>query len=311
MTNDEQDRHYKLLAMVAIGITIAVAFIYGEAVAGKGDHIKNAMAALLIAAAPFAAGGMLGFLFGIPKTLQAPDAPAPNGTVAHRHGWQANTNLEQVSDWLTKILIGVGLTQLQKIPPEVQNTGAYFADALGNNASDSVVTAMLVAFSVAGFVTAYLLTKFDLGRAIDREDGTLDALANAIIKNPNDREAVESFMLSSLYASAPDGFDKAIQSGSSFLSQEGHPQPQDGNVFAYLACAYGQKYAFQVAEKAAQGEQDTTKAAVLANIKAAISRDPNWTAKFRQLMAAPVGSTDNDLAALKGDKDLESLLDVQ
>lgn len=312
---NEQDKHYKLLAIVLMALAMVVSFSYGQAVADSGHRLAAAMAALIVSSAPFALGGFLGFLFGIPKTLQAPE-PTPtstNGatpTAPRRHGWQANTNLEQVSDWLTKILIGVGLTQLQSVPAEVQSTGEYFASAFGKNASSSIVTAMLVSFSIGGFTIAYLLTKFDLGRAIDREDGTLNALANAIIKNPNDREAVESFMLSSLYLDAPDGFEKAIQAGKNFLSQEGHPKPEDTNVFAYLACGYGQQYAWQQSTKASGEALAQTRSAVLENVKRAIADDKAWLVKFRQLMSPPVGSKDDDLAALKDDAELKAALEV-
>ncbi len=316
---DLQDKHYKLLAMILMATATLIALLYGQSVATSGHRLGAAMAALLVSAAPFSLGGFLGFLFGIPKTLQLAEAPpangsAPNGAgsvaTARRHGWEANTNLEQVSDWLTKILIGVGLTQLQRIPAEVQATGEYFAAAFGADASSAIVTAMLVSFSVGGFVTAYLLTKFDLGRAIDREEGVLDALASAIVKNPNDRQAVESFMLSSLYLQPPDGFQTAIQAGENFLNQEGHPDPEkDTNVFAYLACAFGQQYAWQKASKATKDALDRSRASVLENVKLAV-RDPGWVTRFRQLMMPPVGSKDDDLAELKDDPDLKAILGI-
>jgi hypothetical protein len=67
--------------------------------------------ALAIAAASGLVGGLLGFLFGIPRTVQ--------GTGASTSGpqYDANTNLEQVSDWLTKILVGVGLVQIGRALP--------------------------------------------------------------------------------------------------------------------------------------------------------------------------------------------------
>lgn len=316
---DLQDKHYKLLAMVLMATATLVSLLYGQAVASSGHRLGAAMAALMVSAAPFAIGGFLGFLFGIPKTLQAPETPAAGGMSANgelalqparRHGWEANTNLEQVSDWLTKILIGVGLTQLQAIPAQVQATGEYFAGAFGPAASPAIVSAMLVSFSVGGFVTAYLLTKFDLGRAIDREEGTLDALANAIVKNPNDRQAVESFMLSSLYLAPPDGFQTAMRAGQNFLNQEGHPDPEkDTNVFAYLACAFGQQYGYQQDNKATKDTLEKTRAEVLHYVKLA-TKDPGWVSRFRQLMMPPVGSKDDDLAALKDDPDLKIALGV-
>ena len=69
-----------------------------------GDWSTLAVAAL-VAGGAFLAGGLLGFLFGIPRSLAVQEGVADQG------GYQPNTNLEQISDWLTKILVGVGLVQ--------------------------------------------------------------------------------------------------------------------------------------------------------------------------------------------------------
>ncbi len=303
-----QDRNYKRLAWSVVVGGLLVTFLYGYQVADK-HPLRTAMAALLLAGAPFTLGGLVGFVFGIPKSLESESADRRDAIA--KHGWRPNTNLEQVSDWLTKILIGVGLTELQQIPSKLQDTGDYVASSLGSDASPAIVTAMLIAFSIAGFVIAYLLTKFDLGIAIDEQNGLLDELASAIVKNPNDRKAVESYMLSSLYLDAPESFERTIQSGESFLSQEGHPRPDDGDVFAYLACAYGQKYAFLKKTKAAQADSDNARAKVLINVGNAVGREPNWKAKLRQFTNPPVGSKDDDLVALKDDSDLKTLLGIE
>src|SRR5690606_13665994 len=65
--------------------------------------------AFLEALAAFASGGITGFIFGIPRTMQKSTA-TDGHTEVHD-----NTNLEQISDWLTKILVGVGLTQINAI----------------------------------------------------------------------------------------------------------------------------------------------------------------------------------------------------
>ena len=64
----------------------------------------------MLSAAALIAGGFFGFLFGIPRYLAT---PGPMQV-------QPNTNLEQISDWLTKVLVGVGLTQIGKIYNSVQ-----------------------------------------------------------------------------------------------------------------------------------------------------------------------------------------------
>jgi hypothetical protein len=74
-----------------------------------------------------AAGFVLGFLFGIPKvsqkaprsSAQDPDSITDSQDDEGRsspYPLRVNTNLEDISDWLTKILVGATLTQLLRIP---------------------------------------------------------------------------------------------------------------------------------------------------------------------------------------------------
>ena len=90
---------------------------------------------LLIAGTFVLAGGLLGFLFGIPRTLQQEDETEVKGV-----GYRANTNLEQISDWLTKILVGVGLTQIGRIPDALnavaETATAGLGDLVGANFCD-------------------------------------------------------------------------------------------------------------------------------------------------------------------------------
>lgn len=78
--------------------------------------------ALAIAAAAGAVGGFLGFLFGIPRA----DGDVA-GNISQRR-YRPNTNLEQVSDWLTKILIGVGLAHFGNVGPAL---GALVSEQIG------------------------------------------------------------------------------------------------------------------------------------------------------------------------------------
>ena len=62
-----------------------------------GPKISMAMLATLAASA---VGGLTGFLFGVPKGPSDRDEQQRSGFF-----YRPNTNLEQVSDWLTKIMV--------------------------------------------------------------------------------------------------------------------------------------------------------------------------------------------------------------
>ncbi|MBA4067996.1 MAG: hypothetical protein C0501_30690 [Isosphaera sp.] len=114
---------------------------------------------LLWAGACFAVGGLVGFLFGIPRTGRRVPVAGSAGTAAAPPAVRANTNLEEVSDWVTKILIGVTLTQYEQFRLRFREAAETFARALGGEPSDyGYASAVMVGFSVGGWLFGYLLT---------------------------------------------------------------------------------------------------------------------------------------------------------
>jgi hypothetical protein len=89
------------MAISPIGALVAV-FIFATSTSSFGAVLAVGLA--VVGAASFA-GLLLGFLFGLPKTLER----SGKGRLT------TNTNLDQISDWLTKILVGLGLVQLGKV----------------------------------------------------------------------------------------------------------------------------------------------------------------------------------------------------
>ncbi len=116
-----------------------------------------------------------------PPNLQATPGPTPP---AHFSPPSTNaSNLEQVADWVTKLLLGGGLTQMSKIPPKVwQWSHAVAVGILGDAAicgkdtgcaQETVITAtqafaagLLVYGFILGFFAGFLITKIQLGKAI-------------------------------------------------------------------------------------------------------------------------------------------------
>ncbi len=157
-----------LIGLVPIGL-------YSSAVSGSSTSAIFSLA-LLLGLAALMGGGLVGFLFGVPRRLQEPGGA--NGP--RSEGWVGNTNLEQISDWLTKILVGVGLTQILQIPGQLQRLTAFLAPALGNQPSSQVFALGLLGyFSIAGFLIGYLTTRLLLGRAFIMADELDDGGAAA------------------------------------------------------------------------------------------------------------------------------------
>jgi tetratricopeptide (TPR) repeat protein len=100
-----------------------------------------------------------GFLFGIPKVLQD---DGKNTATRSIYGQLVNNNLVEVSDWLCKIIVGVGLIELRDVPEGVDRLAAALARDLGPGFSHAYAGGLIVYFVAIGFLSGYLLTRLFL-----------------------------------------------------------------------------------------------------------------------------------------------------
>lgn len=140
--------------------------------------------ALLWAMASLASGTALGFLFGIPKILQdnsihdkpekvASESNPNKRSDAFSYRQQVNTNLTEISDWLTKIIVGLTLVHLAEIQQQFNNMANTFASGLnaGEPALEkSFAFALLTVYTILGFFFGYLYTRLFLAIAFSKAD---------------------------------------------------------------------------------------------------------------------------------------------
>ncbi|MGH6825211.1 hypothetical protein [Methyloceanibacter sp.] len=168
-----------LAGCLAAGLlAIAVAALKAEAPA---SWASVAAFGLATSGASIFVGGLIGFLFGIPRRLQqqeeakpahaADDANAAAATQAAIYG--ANTNLEQISDWLTKILVGVGLINIAGLKTLLPEVSVAVAPGFGGQVwSGTFGVVIIVYFFVGGFLIGYLTTRLYLGQALTAAERT-------------------------------------------------------------------------------------------------------------------------------------------
>jgi len=159
----------RLMYVAAIGsLLIAIyAFRYG-----REGFFEVFSVGLMAGGAALLAGGLLGFLFGIPHTRDEGASTRRNESDEQRESqrdssttYRPNTSLEQIADWLTKILVGVGLVQIGVIPGKLVGLANYVARGLGGGSgSDTFALAILIYFSVCGFVFGFLWARLYLPR---------------------------------------------------------------------------------------------------------------------------------------------------
>jgi hypothetical protein len=109
---------------------------------------------VVIGSSAFLIGGLVGFLFGIPRTVQG--STPPTGDTQY----QGNTNLEQVSDWLTKIIVGVSLVEIGRIIPALAKLAEILKAPLGGQPSSPAFgLGVVIASALTGFFFFYLWTR--------------------------------------------------------------------------------------------------------------------------------------------------------
>lgn len=159
-----------LLTAFGIGLATVVAMWWTKVIA-------NGYTAFFWALACFAGGSLIGFLFGIPRVLQQESLSndSGRGTGAIGRSGQAgyhlvvNTHLDDISDWLTKIAVGVGLVELEKIPDMLHRVAAVIASGIASPLQIATMipfcVALLLYFTTAGFMSGYLTTRMFFQRA--------------------------------------------------------------------------------------------------------------------------------------------------
>ncbi|MGY4198912.1 tetratricopeptide repeat protein [Bradyrhizobium sp. USDA 4520] len=178
------------LALQFFGMLLLLVFIYSIAASITSAspaaffHVIGVLLALILAAA--AAGGLLGFLFGIPRSLQrssigqlpgavldpitrsdagsrSPGEPLVNQAAVAAVSlpfYSSNTNLEDISDWVTKIIVGLGLIQAKSIISRLWAAASSFKAAIPDTVGSDVLFILIcLAAAVGGFLFFYLETR--------------------------------------------------------------------------------------------------------------------------------------------------------
>ncbi len=163
-----------------------------------GPHLAYFSTGTFVGLAAFFIGSLLGFLFGVPRAVSAPtsrlatpvtpqreaDSTANSGSVSDTTStatvpqhYQPSTNLTEVSDWLTKVLLGAGLVQLGRLGRPVGRLLDTVARGLqpdtpggsSISATSRVAGGALVIFYICiGFLDGYIITTLWYQRRLER-----------------------------------------------------------------------------------------------------------------------------------------------
>ena len=110
---DNPERIYMFLINRVAWVTLFIVFVL---LFLKCNTLTGIITFLTVAGASLASGAAVGFLFGLPRSekyrfIKKEDADH----TAKEYSYGDNTNLEEISDWLTKIIVGISLIKIDTI----------------------------------------------------------------------------------------------------------------------------------------------------------------------------------------------------
>ena len=215
----------KLFTKVAAGVlALGLVAILAFALQDIDQFLSVSTTAVLLAAASLVLGLLAGFIFGIPSapkeegSLNIPPEPGSGEGEVSQPGanrqveaistpqpYRPNTNLERISDWLGTILVGIGLTQLLKVPSALESFGNKLKPALGGtDAAAWVAIGVLILFTVIGFLIGFLWTRVQIPELYTLVD-IRQKLLNELLKSKAAGRA------EGLKEGIPEGERKAIE----------------------------------------------------------------------------------------------------
>jgi len=113
----------------------------------------------MVGCAAWMAGAAIGFLFGVPRFKSDTASPGPLAMTAAEQNvanFTPNTNLEQISDWLTKIIVGATLVQLAPIATNFNQLCILIGSRTKLDGADIFVGGLLIFLFFAGLLWGYL-----------------------------------------------------------------------------------------------------------------------------------------------------------
>jgi len=295
-----------------------------------------------------AVGGAFGFLFAVPRLLSegseaqtAAGAQGPaGGSAASTRLLRSNTNLERISDWLTTMLVGVGLSQVGSINAAlngfrlfIAQNARVFPDAHGGFSAGTLpaVAPMILIFGiVAGFLALYLYTRIILSGTFNRaeRDLTNSEIARTPVEGAARQVLVQEAKALATTTGDPtvqavastrkvsvgdgldvmlarlyeeDGYDRVIDLATQLSTS---PLSRTAEYWFYLAAAFGQKH------RALHGQSPEILSPVRTSALDACRRAVKIDRSFAERLWAisdPNGS-DDDLADFRDDPEFRRIV---
>jgi hypothetical protein len=252
----------KILAAIGCFLILLFSLRYGV----SPEMLRILGVGLLLAGAALLSGFLLGFIFTIPRVggSRGKDTTAPTkGDPTSDSGAQPdsvpfNANLVEISDWLTKIIVGVGLVELKSIASNLGTLSYYLGVGLrtGNDANpDPILSgqtagmAILIFYFTLGFLLGSVWTMIGFRSGLEQQVKQLEQQN----KTEQRRQQTANSMISAEASVSLNQLDEAMTTIDKALEND----PQNG--FAVMTKARILK---RQAVKSIPPDQDKLKQAI-------------------------------------------------
>jgi hypothetical protein len=333
----------KIRVSFVLGIPVVCALL--AIIASQTSGLLAAVgvgALILLASASVGAG--FGFLFALPRILTKDDASNASSPSSDAQATQtlrkrllgSNTNLERVSDWLTTMIVGVGLTQLGSVDGALyrfrlflHDTAKVFPDVHGGNAGAlPAVGPMILVFGlVLGFLFVYLYTRIIISTLLNKVEEELQsqtltgkaAIAVRTLANTVPGIAENPSLMSLSQGDKPSVYE-GIELMGSLLYQLGRyqdvielsgklsntPATRRPEYWLYTAAAFGQKHHALKESGATKAELMSARDNTLDCARRAVKIDSEM--KMRLWFISDPNGDDDDLADFRDDEEFLKII---
>lgn len=154
--------------IASVIVCVAVVAIYACSLPSASKEAFSTL--FMVAVSSYTVGNILGLIFGIPKTVQDQTGKTSQQKKLVYH---VNTSLEQISDWLTKMIIGAGLVELKDLTVFLVSISKKIAEDIAHEQAQSIIIASILCFFILGFFVTYLSTRLYIANALVKANAEL------------------------------------------------------------------------------------------------------------------------------------------
>lgn len=175
------DAEQSIIYTLLIGVVLGTIGLIGYPISIDKIDTSFIFIGILLAISTFIVGFFTGTLFGMPKRNSELNSD-----------YSLNNSLVEISDWLTKIIVGLGLVNLKQIPIYLKNLGLYISESSNSNVQSFKVFSICVViyFSVFGLYIGYNYMRLVLSQKYKEADENV--LRKELVKKEIETEELKS-----------------------------------------------------------------------------------------------------------------------